>query len=268
MMHALQRSTPRGDVPVPNFTQSHSTPAALARTTMRLFLGAALTIAVSALEPACANPITGLVNTGAGLSDGQIDPNYTVVQIPAVDGPSAGAAAVVGGGFPFGYWISPPAGANWISAYGRDPNLDPTANGDYAYQLSFYLPANATSLIITGEWAADNFGDDILFNGLSSGDTTAIGPYGSSFAGLTPFTITGTGHAGRNTLDFEVVNYAQNGGNPTGLLVTDIAGVYTPGSDPVGVYTPGSDPVPEPVSLATFGVGLAGLALIRRRKVA
>jgi len=222
---------------------------------MKLILVAALTIAASALVPAYANTITGLVNTGAGLSDGQTDPNYEVVQVPTVDGPSAGAIAVVGNGYPFGFWINPPAGSNWISAYGRNPNLDLIADGDYEYQLAFHLNTNATSLTITGEWATDNFGSAILLNGVSSGETTAIGPYDSSFAGLTPFAITGTGLAGWNTLDFEVVNYAQSWGNPTGLLVTDIA----------GVYTPGSDPVPEPVSLAIFGVGLAGLGLVRRR---
>ena len=160
---------------------------------------------------------------------------------------------MVGGGFPFGYWVAPPtgSGANWISAYGRNPNLDPTIDGTYDYQLRFFLSTKATSLTISGDWAVDNLGSDILLNGVSTGDTT--GPVGANgYGGLTPFVVAGTGNAGWNYLDFRAANYAQNGGNPTGLLVTDIAGVYTP--------------APEPASLAMLGVGIFGMAFARRRQ--
>lgn len=219
----------------------------------RLFLTSAAMLAAAAFatSAADANTITGLVNTGAGLTDGQIDPNYAVMLTPAIDGPSTNALAVVGGGFPFGYWVAPPTDANWISAYGRNPNLDPTIDGTYDYQLSFFLNTKATSLTISGDWAVDNRGSDILLNGVSTGDTTgSIGANG--YGGLTPFVATGTGNAGWNYLDFRAVNYAQNGGNPTGLLVTDIAGIYTP--------------APEPASLAMLGVGIFGIAFSRRRQ--
>ena len=220
-------------------------------------LATALTAVFLAMGSARANTITGLVDTGAGLSDGQFDAHYTVVQAPAVDGPSTGATAVVGNGFPFPYWITAPSGSNWISAHGRNPNLDPNFNSAYVYQLTFDLSTKATSLTITGYWAADNYGSDISLNGTSSGDTTAIGSYGSSFAGLTPFVISGPGNVGLNSIDFYVTNYAQNGGNPTGLLVTDISGVYTPASS-----------VTEPASLILLCVGLMGVGLIRARAAA
>jgi hypothetical protein len=168
------------------------------------------------------------------------------VYVPAVDGPPTAAAAVVGGGFPVPNWMAAPSCSNWISAFGRDPILDPTSNGSYGYRLAFPLTTNATSLTITRSWAADNLGSDILLNGVSSGDIAG------GFAALTPFVITGTGHAGVNYLDFDVVNYAQDGGNPTSLLVADISDVYTP--------------APEPASLALLGAGVFGLRLIHRKR--
>jgi PEP-CTERM motif len=206
----------------------------------------ALTIAAISSGAARADTISGLANTGVGLTDGQTDPNYGVVYVPVANGPSIAATAVVAGGFPFPYWIAPPAGSNWISAYGRNPNLDPASNGGYEYQLAFSLSTNAKSLTITGDWAADNYGSDISLNGVSSGDTAG------GFSALTPFVVSGTGHAGVNYLDFYVQNYAQNGGNPTGLLVADISGVFTP--------------APEPASLALLGAGVFGLGLIRRKR--
>lgn len=212
------------------------------------FAAAAAIIAGFTMGAAHATPIPGLVNTGAGLSDGQADTNYQVISTPAADGPSSGATAVVGGGFPFPYWVTPPAGSNWISAYGRNPNLDPSADGTYDYRLSFFLTNSATSLTITGDWATDNYGSAILLNGLNAGVPAA------GLSTLTPFTITGTAPAGWNYLDFEVTNYAQDGGNPTGLLVTNLAGTYTP------------DPVPEPASLGMLAAGLAALGFMRFRR--
>jgi hypothetical protein len=231
----------------------------------RIFLASVAVLTVAAFAPMAANAniIGGLVNTGAGLTDGQIDPNYAVVQVPTVDGPSTQAVAVVGGGFPFGYWVVPATtpDANWISAEGRDPNLDPNLDGTYEYQLRFFLPSNATSLTISGNWAADNRGSDITLNGVSSGETT--GPVGANgYTELTSFVISGTGNAGWNDLDFDTVNFAQNGGNPTGLLVTDITGFYTPGD----IVAHSVIAAPEPASIAILGAGLLGIGVIRRKR--
>ncbi len=204
---------------------------------------AALSVGLATSMPAHAGyTITGLVDTGAGLADGATDLNYAVELVPSADGASAGAVAVVGGGFPFPSWVTPPAGSNWISAFGRDQGLDPTSNGTYDYRLTFQVAAGE-AFTITGAWATDNYGADILVNGLSSGQTS------TGYAALTDFSVSGVGAVGgTDTLDFIVVNDARDGGNPTGLLVADLA------------YT-----VPEPASMAVLGTGFAGLGLIRRR---
>ena len=231
----------------------------------RIFLASVAVLSVAVFTPmaAYANIIEGLVNTGAGLTDGQIDTNYAVVQVPTVDGPATQAVAVVGSGFPFGYWVVPAtsSNANWISAEGRDPNLDPNLDGTYEYQLRFFLASNAASLTISGNWAADNRGSDILLNGVSSGETT--GPVGANgYTELTSFVVSGTGHAGWNDLDFDTVNFAQNGGNPTGLLVMDISGFYTPED----IVPHSVAAAPEPASIAILGAGLLGIGVIRRKR--
>ncbi len=180
-----------------------------------------------------------LPNTGAGLtSNGQVDSNYTVISVPSADPASTQATALVSG-WPIGDWVAAPTGSTWISAEGFDQNLDPSANGTYDYQLSFQLP-QAAEVSISGVWSADNAGS-ILFNGQatsSSNDATFWNV-------LTPFSISGLGVAGVNTLDFDVVNWGQNGGNPTGLVVA---------------FTDPSYSVPEPATWAMMGLGFAGLA--------
>jgi hypothetical protein len=133
----------------------------------KILFASVASLAINALASVATHgdTIQDLANTGAGVTDGQTDRNYEVVHVPAVDGPSAAATTVVGGGFPFPYWIDAPSGWNWLSAFGRDPNLDPISNGNYECRLSFFLTTHATVFTIPGSWAADNLGSDILLDG-------------------------------------------------------------------------------------------------------
>jgi hypothetical protein len=56
---------------------------------------------------------------------------------------------------------------------------------------------------------------------------------------------------------FDVTNFAQVGGNPTGLYVDYDASKS-------GLMDPA--PVPEPLTLSLFGAGLAGAFATRRRR--
>ena len=138
-------------------------------------------------------------------------------------------------------WITPSAATN-------------VPSGNYTYTTTFdltgYVPGTAT---ITGRWAADNAGLNILLNGNSLGLTTTGG-----FSAFTSFSIpTGSGFvAGLNTLDFVVNNFDGPGNNPSGLRVelTGNAGLV-------------ATPVPPTALLAVFAFGTAGLGrLVRRRR--
>ena len=75
--------------------------------------------------------------------------------------------------------------------------------------MAGYKPDTAS---IRGEWALDNAGLDIVFNGESLGVTNANG-----FGVFTPFAITDGFMWKENTLDFVVQNHPPPG--PTGLRV-------------------------------------------------
>ena len=202
---------------------------------------------------------TGVDDSGNPLSDGTIDPHYTV---------NGGAGAYVVGGpqFPLnGFWLpendpSSVTPSAWISPSGH-ASADPTTNGFYDYQTTFTLDpsTNLATTFIFGQWAADGCGTDIVLNGHSTnnGMNPALcnGSGGSTaFNQFTQFEIDpGYFQIGTNTLDFLVENFAQEENNPTGIRVE--ASVV-----PVVVN------VPEPITLSLFGAGLVGTAMIRRRK--
>jgi hypothetical protein len=186
---------------------------------------------------------TGVDVLGNPLSDGTIgDPHYLLLSVPS--GTTDISVRTSVGGFPIGPWIGDDLLSAWIG-----PNNDSSLNGDvgnYDYRTTFdltgFIPASA---VLTGQWATDNPGVDILINGTSTGFSA------SGFTDWTPFSISSGFVSGVNTLDF-IVN---NQGGPTGLR-----------TEVTGTATAVESAVPEPGTLLMLGAGLGMTAFLRRRR--
>jgi hypothetical protein len=94
------------------------------------------------------------------------------------------------------------------------------AIGDYVWTTQFTMPKDADpkGAVITGRWAADSTGRDILVNGKSSGQT-ASGPFAWS-----DFTLSGPFQSGRNILQLVV----HNGGTGPDALRVEFTGASAP----------------------------------------
>lgn len=148
--------------------------------------------------------VPGLFNTGVDdskvvLADAAVDGHYKL--IVNADGASSDAIVHSSTVFPIvaGPWVANSASSKWIG-----PRVDTAgaAGGNYVYRLAFNMDGiDPTSVEITGLWATDNEGSDILLNGVSTGNRNT-----AQFASYTPFRIASGFLAGQNTLDFQVNN--------------------------------------------------------------
>jgi hypothetical protein len=153
---------------------------------------------------------TGVNATGTPLPDGTIgDPHYSLITAP----PSSALDIRVrtsAGGFPIPPWVGDDSVSAWIG-----PNNDAQVDGpvgSYDYRITFDLRGlNPSTASISGLWATDNEGLDILLNGKSTGNKSV------GFTAFTSFSIPPGSLfvSGLNTLDFLV----HNDGDKTGLRV-------------------------------------------------
>ena len=240
-----------------------------------------------------AAPLPGLFDTGLG-SGGSIDPHYTLVESPlgSLFGSSTyvfenGSSLSPGGAMsawyalqntpwpefcpyiryvlasgwpmsPFGPWIANDSTSQWIvaplSTY-RGLIADPP--GTYVFQTTFNLTGfDAATASITGRWASDGDGINIIINGVSTGQThPGRFPYGS----WESFSITSGFEAGLNTLEFVVKNtkgfWPYSWDSPTALRVEFLS----------ATASPLPDPVPIPGTTLLLGPGLLGLFGVRKR---
>jgi len=158
------------------------------------------------------NPVPGFFNTGvdatgAPLADLEIDPHYTLIA-NANDPTVTDALAMIG--LPAPPWVANTETSRWIGPV-TDTNA---AEGDYIYRLTVDLTGfDPSTVVVTGQYATDNLGSDVLVNGTSVGLINS-----SQFASYTAFTINSGFKAGVNTIDW-VVNNAPATPNPTGLRI-------------------------------------------------
>jgi hypothetical protein len=220
-----------------------------------------LTVTAAATAAQASTVIAGLYNTGVDSSyvsttGSQVDQHWTLALNGTTPAPAYNTG--VNGVFPLGPWLAEDSTSRWVGP--TDPqgaSTDPLNDGFYEYSLTFNLTAaEAAGASFSGRYAADNAISWIKLNGTqlaSTADPAGLGgfTFWSSFAASTP-----AFQAGSNTLAFRVINYSQDGGNPSGLRVE-----FTNAT--VGV-------VPEPASWALMigGFGMAGAMLRRRRLVA
>jgi hypothetical protein len=165
---------------------------------------------------------TGVDGSGVPLAGGSVDPHYTLIK--SADATLMGPDAIVTSQIAEGFWVPQSDVSKWIapSANQSYPGASPcNAAGTYAYRTTFDLTGyDPATLKIDGKWAADNSGTDIRLNGVSLGLTAG------GYSPLTPFTIQGGFVAGKNTLEFEILD----GGCPNGLRVELVASFVTDGS--------------------------------------
>jgi hypothetical protein len=208
---------------------------------------AALAVAsIFCAASANAGTISGLVNTGLE-AQGTQDTSYKLTAASSDTAiPNQYGYVAFDNVWPISPWLANDGVSRWITpTASQGQSFDASAAGTYTYHLDFDLTGyNAATASFVGRFAADNAAE-VKLNGVTIANA-------SGFTSWNAFGASSGFHAGLNSLDFVVTNWAQNGGNPTGLRVEFSQSSITA--------------VPEPSTWSILACGLVVLALQRRRK--
>jgi hypothetical protein len=202
---------------------------------------------------------------GSKVLAGGTDGNWTLESGPGGSVSSPFAPYVTLGSllsqFPFatGDWFkdgSFGSTSEWISPVASEDSSNPNSpTVPYVYQQTFSLSGlDDSTVVITGEWSADNYGY-IVVNGteVTTGVDGIIPNAAGEFRSFTSFVLndSNAGFApGTNVIQFDVFNNAN--GSP------DVTGVN------VDILSATANVAPEPASFGFIGLGLLALGLFRR----
>jgi len=202
-----------------------------------------LLLVVAGVLSAGSAQATVIYDTGVG-TPGTVDPNWTITASTGSAAPgTVYIQAYAPPTFPFNYWAAPIAGSNWITPnQNAADSFDPSGNGLYTYSESFFASAGT---VITGSYLSDNTVTSITLQPTSP--LESVPGSGSYVDPASSFTFAALATAGYYTLNFNVENLAQNGGNPSGLDVSVSA-------------------VPEPATWAMMILGFLGIGFLGYRK--
>lgn len=198
---------------------------------MRAAVGAALAVALLTSVNAANAAVVGLTNTGVDVGAGEIDNAWSIVgggSDPSLTYASQVYADTTNGTFPIGPWAPDSSVSNWDTPFNElNQQTDPSMNGSYVYQTQFTVTSTlAATNSLALQFAADNEVAWISLNG----QQFYIGPTDGTTSQFTSFTSAVAQDLlilGVNTLQVDVINYAQDGGNPSGLDLrfTSVSGV-------------------------------------------
>ena len=147
---------------------------------------------------------TGVDSSGTPLGDGVSDPHYYILE-------TTSSGVVINENKIHNAWVSHSSNSNWIWQEATGEPAGVTRTFRTTFDLTGLDPNTAS---ISGKWAVDNQGLDILVNGISTGQTNF------GFEELTTFNINSGFVDGLNTLDF----VAKDLGHISGFLVDSISG--------------------------------------------
>jgi hypothetical protein len=160
-------------------------------------------------------PIPGLFPTGIDISGkvlahGASDPHYRILS------PNQSAVVVT----PNIDWLPDSTTSRWVWQTASGQPIYVTR----AFRITFDLTGlDSATTVISGTWATDDYGRDILINGVSTANICGQ-VSGTGYRAYCNFSIASGFVSGVNTLDFVVED---TGGNIAGLRVDSIHGTLS-----------------------------------------